>query len=215
MCHFCISMTNIYWGKSSETILLTPSNSWRKLNRYLQVTRSAFYWDTQAYEDKVRSKSFFSQKTDQKISIIVTNNNSIVIPTTNRQGVSNRDMVGITAPHEAFNRDLNPRKPIQWESRKVHPLIKRLVSSKSVADVRLAGRLKHFVGSWIRITKDSNILDTVKGYKILFCLKTYQLKISSQPIVNQEREVKEMLKNGAIRKVQPSKGEFVSNLFIV
>ena len=163
----------------------------------------------------MRSKSFFSQKTDQKISIIVTNNNSIVIPTTNRQGVSNRDMVGITAPHEAFNRDLNPRKPIQWESRKVHPLIKRLFSSKSIADVRLAGRLKHFVGSWIRITKDSNILDTVKGYKILFCLKTYQLKISSQPIMNQEREVKEILKNGAIRKVQPSKGEFVSNLFIV
>ena len=45
--------------------------------------------------------------------------------------------------------------------------------------------------------------------------------MKNQPIVSREGEelvkleVKEMLKKGAIRKVQPSKGEFVSNLFLV
>ena len=184
-CHFCKNMTNICWGKSSGTILLTSSNSWHKLKRYLQNTKSTFYWATHTYREKLRGKIFFSQKTDRKNSIMVPNNNSRVIPTTNRQGVNNRDMVGITAPQQTFNRHLNPGKPIQWELKKVHPLIKRLFSSKSIADVRLAGRLKHFVGSWFRIIKDPNILDTVKGYKILFYSKTYQSKICSQRIVSQ------------------------------
>ena len=73
---------------------------------------------------------------------MVTNtNNSNVIPTTDRQGVSNRDMVGVTSPQQTFfNIDLNPEKPIQWESRKVHPLIKRLFLSISIPGVPLAGR---------------------------------------------------------------------------
>ena len=93
--------------------------------------------------------------------------------------------------------------------------------SKSIPDVPLAGRLKHFVGAWLKITQDPKILDIVKGYKIPFHSKRLQSKIPSQPIVSREGEesvklwIKEMLKKRAIRKVQPSKGEFVSNLFLV
>ena len=154
---------------------------------------------------------------------MVTNNNkSNVMPTADRQGVSNRDMVGITTQQQTFfSMDLNPEKPIQWESRKVHPLIKKLFLSKSIPDVPLAGRLKHFVEDWMKITQDTKILDIVKGYKIPFHSKPFQSKIPSQPIVSREGEelvkleVKEMLKKGAIRKVQLSKGEFVSNSFLV
>ena len=103
----------------------------------------------------------------------------------------------------------------------VHSLIKRLFLSKSIPDVPLAGRLRHFLGAWVKITQDSKILDILKGCKILFRSKPLQSKIPSQPIASREGEelvkleVKEMLKRGAIRKVQPSKGEFVSNLFLV
>ena len=131
-------------------------------------------------------------------------------------------MVGVTAPQQTFfSMDLNPEKPILWESRKVHPLIKRLFLSKSISDVPLAGRLKHFVGAWMKITQDPKILDIVKGYKIPFHSKTFQSKTPSQPMVSREGEelmkleVKEILKKGAIRKVQPSKGGFVSNLFLI
>ena len=56
-----------------------------------------------------------------------------------------------------------------------------------------------------------------KGYKIPFRSQPSQSKISFQPIVSWEEEelvkleVKEILKKGGIRKVQPSEGEFVSN----
>ena len=153
--------------------------------------------------------------------MVTNNNNSNVIPTTGRQGVSNRDMVAVTTPQQTFfSMDLNSEKPIQWESRKVHPLIKRLFLSISIPDVPLAGRLKHFGRSWMKITRDPKILDIVKGYKIPFHSKPFQIKNPFQPIVSQEGEelvkleVKEMLR-GAIRKVQPSKGEFVSHLFLV
>ena len=101
--------------------------------------------------------------------MVTNNNNSNVIPTTDRRGVSNRDMVDITTPRQTFfSIDLNPEKPIRWESRKVHPLIKILFLSKSISEVPLAGRLKHFVGDWMKITQDPDILDIVKGYKIPF-----------------------------------------------
>ena len=115
------------------------------------------------------------------------NNNSNVIPTTDRQGVSNRDMADTTTPRQTFfSIDLNPKKLIRWESIKVHPLIKILFLSKSIPEVPLAGRLKHFVGDWMKITQDSDILDIVKGYKILFHSKLCQSKIPSQPVVSRE-----------------------------
>ena len=73
----------------------------------------------------------------------------------------------------------------------------------------------------MKITQDPKILDILKEYIISYYPKPSQSKIPYQLIVSQEGEelvkleVKEMLKKGAIRKVQPSKGKFVSNLFLV
>ena len=73
----------------------------------------------------------------------------------------------------------------------------------------------------MRITQNPKILDIVKGYKIPFHSTPFQSKIPSQPNVSRggeelvKPEVKEMLKKAAIRKVQPSQGEFVSNLFLL
>ena len=171
-------MTNICSEKRSGTILLTLSNQRNKPRRFLWNTKSPFHLAPQTHRENVRGKSFFPQKPDRKNSIMVTNsNNSNAIPTTDRRGVSNRDMVGITTQQQTFfRRDLDPEKPIQWESRKVHPLIKRLFLSKSIPDVPLAGRLKHFVGAWIKIAQDPKILDIVKGYKIPFHSKPFQSK---------------------------------------
>ena len=96
-------------------------------------------------------------------------------------------MVDITTPRQTFfSIDLNPEKPVWWESIKVHSLIKILFLSKSIPEVPLAGRLKHFVGDWMKITQDPDILDIVKGYKILFHAKLFQSKIPSQAIVSRE-----------------------------
>ena len=135
---------------------------------------------------------------------MATNNNgSNVIPTMDRQGGSNRDMVYTHNPQQTFfSMDINSEKPIQ-----VHPLIKILFLSKSIPDVPLRRRLKHFGGAWMKITQDPKILNIAKGYKIPFYSKSSQSKISSQPIVSREGvelmklEAKEMLKKGAIRNV--------------
>ena len=64
--------------------------------------------------------------------------------------------------------DLNPDKPFQCRSRKVHPLIKRLFLSESVPEVPSVGRLKNFAEAWLKITEDLKILEIIKGYKIPF-----------------------------------------------
>ena len=100
-------------------------------------------------------------------------------------------------------------------------MIKRLFLPKSIADVPLTEKVKYFAEAWIRITQNLKISDIVKGYQISFCSNYFQSKILSQTIVSREveelvkLEVKEMLKKGAIKKVQPSKAKFVSNLFLV
>ena len=86
----------------------------------------------------------------------------------------------------------------------MHPLIKKLFLSKSIPHIPLAGRLKHFIGAWMKMAQDPKMLDIVKGYKIPFHSKPSQSKIPSQPIVIRERkelvklEVKEILKKRAI-----------------
>ena len=113
------------FGKSSGTTLPTPSNPRKKSKKYLQNTKSPFHLAPHTQRDKVRGKSFCSQKTGSKKfhNSNQKKNNSNVIPFTDRQGVSNRDMVGIIAPQQTFfSMDLNPGKRIYWESRKVHPL---------------------------------------------------------------------------------------------
>ena len=73
-------------------------------------------------------------------------------------------MEGLAAPQQTFfSIDLNPEKPILWESRKVHPLIKRLFFLKSLPDIPLTGRLKHFVRAWMKITQGPKVLDIVRG----------------------------------------------------
>ena len=109
-------MTNIYSEKRSGTILLTPSSPRNKPKGFLYNTKSSFHLDPHKHRENVRGKSVFSQKANRKNSIMATNNNnSNVIATTDRKGVSNRDMVGIPAPQQTFfSMDINPEKPIQW-----------------------------------------------------------------------------------------------------
>ena len=79
------------------------------------------------------------------------------------------DMVCITTQQQIFfSMDLNPDKPSQCRSRKVHPLIKRLFLSESIPEVPSVGRLKYFAEAWLKITEDLKILEIVKGYKIPF-----------------------------------------------
>ena len=114
-----------------------------------------------------------------------------------------------------------PEIKIKWELEHVHPLIKRLFSSNKVPNVPIAGRLKHFSKAWKKLTRNQSILDLVDGY-VIHCQRTpFQSKIPFQLATSREeqklmdKEVKKMLKKGAIRQASTVNREFLSNLFLV
>ena len=101
----------------------------------------------------------------------------------------------------------------------VHPVIRKSFT-KSIPNVPLAERLTYFIAAWEKITQDQDI-SIVKGYEIPFVSLPFQEKIpnltkmSKEQFSLVEQEVLEMLEKGAIQKVVPKQGQFVSNLFLV
>ena len=48
----------------------------------------------------------------------------------------------------------------------VHPLVKEMFPEELKQNVPLGGRISHFEQSWEKLTKDQEILEIMKGYKI-------------------------------------------------
>jgi len=106
----------------------------------------------------------------------------------------------------------------------VHPLIMTLFNNK-IPNVPLAGRLVHFQNNWRKLTSDSTLLiDYVQGFQIPFknniepdqYQKPRPIRMSQTEeslIVN--KEISEMLKKGAIKKVASVQGQFLSTMFLV
>ena len=124
------------------------------------------------------------------------NNNSNVIPTTDRQGLQ----TGITAPQKTFfHMNLNSGKPIQWESRKVLPLIKRLLWSKRILELPLAERLKHFSWSLDKDNTRSQNFGHTKGIENSISFKTFSVKNLFQ--ANSETRIGKIGETGNKRNV--------------
>ena len=108
------------------------------------------------------------------------------------------------------------------------PPVQSLISSRLKIDFQavitpgaLAGRLRFFLPNWQQITLDPVLLVTVRGYK---------LELTSPPIHNRIRapprfshtesekidiEITALLDKGALNKVEPVSGQFLSNIFLV
>ena len=55
-----------------------------------------------------------------------------------------------------------------------HQLVRKLFCSLKIPTVPLAARLVHLLSSWEKLTKDQNILQIVKGYRIPFFCRPKQ-----------------------------------------
>ena len=108
----------------------------------------------------------------------------------------------------------------------VHPLVKETFPEELKQNVPLGVRISHFEQSWKKLTKDQEILEIVKGYKIPLLRTPVQEKIPlNKPLIENrkflvEKEIKKMLEKGAIKKVsqhkyQHAQNQFLSNLFLV
>ena len=98
-----------------------------------------------------------------------------------------------------------------------HQLVKELFCKLKIPTVPLAGRLVHFLGSWKKLTKDQNILQIVKGYRIPFLCKPKQkepkeINFSVQEKATISLEVENLLIKGDVEQVCPQKDQFLSNI---
>ena len=103
---------------------------------------------------------------------------------------------------------------------KIHPLVANLFPVK-IKQLPKAGRVKHFVKNWQRLTNDPMILDIVNGYEIPFILPPRQSRLPNLCQLTKEasdlvdQEVQDMLRKGAIVVSDLKGGQFLSSLFLV
>ena len=103
--------------------------------------------------------------------------------------------------------------PIE-DLKNVHPWLKSLFYARKVPNLPLTGRLKHFLEAWEIITKDPEILEIVKGFKISFLKSPTQERVPQTPHMGQEQadltqvEIENMLKKEAIQQTEHRSGAF-------
>ena len=93
------------------------------------------------------------------------------------------------------------------------------VLCKKSSKLATGRKVKRFFGS-MGNTKDSEILEIVKGFKIPFLKNPTQERVPQTPLMGQEQsdliqvEIENMLK-GAIQQTEHQVGEFLGNIFLV
>jgi len=107
------------------------------------------------------------------------------------------------------------------ELTQVHETVRNLFAHLEIQEMPLAGRLRHFLQACEILTQDKQILSIVRGFEIPFLSVPFQEKVPVPIKTNLQQEhlidveVSEMLRKGAISKVLPVKGEFLSNVFLI
>ena len=103
---------------------------------------------------------------------------------------------------------------------KIHPLVASLLPVK-IKQLPKAGRVKHFVRNWQKLTNHPMILDIVNGYEIPFILPSRQSRLSNLCQLTKEvsdlvdQEIQDMLRKGAIVVSDPKEDQFLSSLFLL
>ena len=102
------------FGKKLRNHIADTIKSKKQTKEIFVKPKKPFLFSPSHAPRKCERQKFFSQKLDRKNSIMETNNsNSNIIPTTDRQGVSKRDIAGATNQKRTFfSINLNPEKPI-------------------------------------------------------------------------------------------------------
>ena len=134
-------------------------------------------------------------------------------------GSSHRDMVGITV--KLLQHGFKSRKTSSLGIKKGSPIDKKIILAKKHSSCSISRKTETFCKSLDENNTGSHTFGHSKMMQNFITFKTFTVK-NSFPTNNESRrcmvgetEVKEMLKRGTIRKVQPLKGQFVSKLFPV
>ena len=95
-----------------------------------------------------------------------------------------------------------------------------LVVSKTQTVIQSAGRIKHHLEQWGKLTSDPHILNIVRGCKIEFDQPPYQWQPPSQPqfSLNEaetvDKEIAKLVLKGVLIKSSHEQGEYLSTVFL-
>ena len=98
---------------------------------------------------------------------------------------------------------------------------KKLVLCKNSSKLATSRKVKAFLKAWEILTKDPEILEIVKGFKIPFLKNPTQERVPQTSHMGHEQadlihvKIENMLKKGAIHQTEHQVGEFLSNIFFV
>ena len=150
------------------------------------------------------------------------NNNNKVIPTTERQGVSNRDMLGITTQQQAFFKmDLNKKKDNSVGIKKGSPIDKKIILFKKCSRRPISRKIETFCRSVDENNTGSQNFGYSKRIQNSISFETFSIK-NPFPTNSESRRGrigetggKRNVEEGSHQKSSTIKGEFISNLFLV
>ena len=71
----------------------------------------------------------------------------------------------------------------------VHPWVKSLFSARNFQNLPLDGRLKHFLEAWNTLTKNQEILEIAKEFKIPFLKNPTQGTVPQTPHMGHKQEL--------------------------
>ena len=153
--------------KSLGSTLFRPPNQrskpWNCFVTRVRKNRSLFHLIRQRHRGGAlegRKNSFSKRRV-----LVQRDNNQVSVDINKGAAVS--DKVKTNKTETLFNMSFPQVIPTS-ELENVHLLIKKLIFAREVPKLPLAGRLKHLIGTWKILTKDSKILELVEGYKIPF-----------------------------------------------
>ena len=96
------------------------------------------------------------------------------------------------------------------------------LSLSAICAAKIAGRLKHFLPEWAKLTSDKSILDCAAHYHIDFLDNEYPVQhiVPNQSIFSEteqrviDSEILKLLEKGVVKRCEPETGDFVSTVFL-
>ena len=67
---------------------------------------------------------------------------------------------------------------------KIHSAVEGLFSPETLPKLKLAGRSKHFIKNWKKLTGENFFFDIAQGYKIPFHMDPIQVRVSHSQKMN-------------------------------
>ena len=87
--------------------------------------------------------------------------------------------------------------PVRQDMKHVHPLVQDLLPQEKSSDLPVAGRLKHFLENWKKLTNNPQILELVEGFSNPIFINTKAYKSFQPSLFNKKGRIPGRIRNSS------------------